>query len=100
MTKMNPIQGSQGISTDVTTTKMYQVSPTGTPVIPPKFIPWIAIIVSLVAGVNVTLMAMTPPGGSTLVTSVLGVFLTVGSAVLGIISPGWRTPPPAGQFPP
>ena len=69
-------------------------SPTGTPVLSPKLVPWIALGMSTLAGAEVTLQQT---GSHPTLATIFGATLTVLGAVLGVISPGWRNPPPAGQ---
>lgn len=67
-------------------------NPTGTPVIPPKFVPWltlVAVLCGVVASGPAIGLTFIPPAVVGVATALLAVL-----TALGIASPGLRLPPP------
>lgn len=84
--------GQVSVANAETDKQLAPVSPTGTPWIPPGFIPWLALVVA-VAGSVLALPTMVaglvlPPA----LVAICTLVVTLGT-VLGIASPGARRPP-------
>lgn len=59
------------------------VSPTGTPMLPPRLVPWLVVAVAVAAALPLV------PGIPGVVSAACGIVVAVGAA-LGIASPGLR----------
>lgn len=80
-TRINPTTVANAETTAKNSTM--QESPTGTPILPPAWTPWLSVVVAI-AGV-VSFIPGVPPA----VITICGLIVAVGAA-LGIASPGSR----------
>lgn len=74
------------VANKLTNEQLAPVSPTGTPMLSPKLVPWLTILVVIAAALPLV------PGMPVAVAAVCGVVTAIGT-VLGIVSPGLRTKP-------